>query len=335
RGNVINYNLKYSTKADRVNTLLRNLKNPSDKTAISKVLKEAEKIYGKDFVQEFTKQEFSLPIVTQAPKQIRNIQPVEMKNIAFVESGGVWTENKKFIKPDTTTKKQEKNKIGQDTTETNWQSKKRFQDSLTGLANVTTLTSGAKISQQNKQQLGQNTLMGQDTLSSQKNKKIIKPITTSQLRQKTDSLFNEWIKQQSNKPELKKPKKILKSSSILKQLSRTIEKEPELFKVFGRRFGEDFLIGKTTDLVKAQQKLKSFLKGTLGRSGTITKQGEAISFQKLKLFGAEFRPAKKNKKRIVQKAKFSLGSFGETSEIQYFKKKSKGKRAIKKLSLFG
>ena len=96
------------------------------------------------------------------------------------------------------------------------------------------------------------------------------------------------------------------------------------FSVFGKRFGKDIKLFETTSKEKGTEKLLSFLKGTLGRSGYISKNGEKLSFEELGLSN-EFRPSKKDKKRVVQKSEFSLGSFGERKEIQYFKKKSSKK----------
>lgn len=132
----------------------------------------------------------------------------------------------------------------------------------------------------------------------------------------------------TTRPEIKIPKVIipvLPKTSLAKRLERKANAEPELFKVFGKRFGKDIELLSTTNKDIAESKLKSFLKGTLGRSGKIIKNNEPLSFKELKSFGGEFREAKKDPFRIVQKAKFSLGTKGETSEIQMFKSRKKKK----------
>lgn len=108
----------------------------------------------------------------------------------------------------------------------------------------------------------------------------------------------------------------------------------ESFEVFGKRFGEDISIFKGTSKEKAQEKLFQFLKGSLGRSGKILKDGKSLSFKELPLFqNREFRPSKKSKERVVQKAKYSLGTFGERSEIQRARKSKRKKKKSK--NIFG
>ena len=106
-------------------------------------------------------------------------------------------------------------------------------------------------------------------------------------------------------------------SAITKKLT-----SEDIFTVLGKRFGKDTELFKTSNKAEAEGKLFSFLKGTLGRSGKIEKGGKALSFGELDMFkSGEFRPAKRDTTRIVQKAKYSLGTRAETKEIQYFKKK--------------
>ena len=106
--------------------------------------------------------------------------------------------------------------------------------------------------------------------------------------------------------------------------------EENIFRVFGRRFGQDIQIGEG----EAKEKLKSFLKKTLGRSGQIKKGGEALEFKNLG-FGNEFRSAKKDITRIVQKAKFSLGTGSEVLEIQRARKGSNNPKRRKSINWFG
>lgn len=109
-----------------------------------------------------------------------------------------------------------------------------------------------------------------------------------------------------------------------KALSKVSKISEDTFEVFGKRFGKDIKLFETTDLGKAEEKTLQFLKGTLGRSAKITKGGKALEFSKLRLSkNIEFRPAKRESTRIVQKAKYSLGTGAEVKEIQYFKRKRK------------
>jgi hypothetical protein len=105
----------------------------------------------------------------------------------------------------------------------------------------------------------------------------------------------------------------------------------EFFKVRGRRYGKDIEIGEFETQKEAEKELKKFLTETLGRSGQIFKGSKALEFGKLKSFGLQYRTAKKDPKRIVQKARFSLETFGERKEIQRAKGK---KKKSKKLNWF-
>jgi len=99
-------------------------------------------------------------------------------------------------------------------------------------------------------------------------------------------------------------------------------KDSPPFKIFGKRFGKDIEIGKAPSQAKAEEKLTQFLKGTLGRSGFITKEGVRV---KSRLRGFEFRPSKVDPFRVVQKRKFSLGTGSEVGELQFFKRRGKRK----------
>lgn len=112
------------------------------------------------------------------------------------------------------------------------------------------------------------------------------------------------------------------------------EKRDESFKIFGKRFGEDILLGTSKTKKEAEKKLEKFLIGTLGRSGKIVKNDKVLPFEELS-FGEMFRAAKKDKGRVVQKAKYSLGTKAETQEIQFFKKKpSRSKKNKNKFDWF-
>lgn len=98
------------------------------------------------------------------------------------------------------------------------------------------------------------------------------------------------------------------------------------FKVFARKAGKDIEIGKSETLSGASKILRTNLKTTLRASGFITSGGEKV---RVNLGGAEFRAAKRDPLRIVQKRGFRLGTRSEVSEI----KRSKRKRGKK--NLFG
>lgn len=152
--------------------------------------------------------------------------------------------------------------------------------------------------------------------------------TQQQLRsqQKTKDVlkYREQLPKELSKTRSKKKK----FESGFKSQTKKQSSENELFSVLGRRFGKDVSLGTFTTKPQAERELFKFLKSTLGRSGKIKKGEEELSFGELDLFkGGEFRPAKRDSKRIVQKAKFSLSSPFEKREIQYFKRKSGKKKA--------
>lgn len=106
-----------------------------------------------------------------------------------------------------------------------------------------------------------------------------------------------------------------------------VQPKEESFEIFGRRFGKDILLKSVKTKKEAGEIFTKFAKGGLGRSGFIESEGKRLSLDEFNL-GYEFAPAKRDAGRIVQKAKFSLGTGAEVSEIQYFKRKgSKTKRS--------
>jgi hypothetical protein len=60
----------------------------------------------------------------------------------------------------------------------------------------------------------------------------------------------------------------------------------------------------------------------LGRSGFVESKGRRLGFEELG-FGSEFRPSKRDFSRVVQKAKFSLSTGAEKSEILRARKSKK------------
>jgi len=95
----------------------------------------------------------------------------------------------------------------------------------------------------------------------------------------------------------------------------------ELFEAYGKRRGKDILLGKFRTKIEAALKLKGFLKGTLGASGYIKTAGKKLKFSDIGLDTFEFRPAKKDILRVVQKRGYRLGTRAEVSEIKLSKRR--------------
>lgn len=115
----------------------------------------------------------------------------------------------------------------------------------------------------------------------------------------------------------------LLKSSAGKSKNQKEKQSQDLVEVFGRRFGKDFSLGKFKK-EKAEQVLDKFLKSSLARSGFLSVGGEKVKSDLFNL--GTYRPSKADPFRVVQKAKYSLSSGGEKSEIQFFKKKSSSKK---------
>lgn len=160
--------------------------------------------------------------------------------------------------------------------------------------------------------------------------------TSTKQVSKVESIFKQTPRQTTKprqtplRPEPKKPtpiKPILTKPSLVQRLTKKVQEEGNIFSVVGRRFGEDIEIFKTRDKKQAEKKAVSFLKTTLGRSAKVFKDGEEIAFKDLSLSkNLEFRPAKKDSSRIVQRRKYGLGTGQERSEIQSFRRKAKKKQ---------
>ncbi|PJE81143.1 hypothetical protein COU58_04220 [Candidatus Pacearchaeota archaeon CG10_big_fil_rev_8_21_14_0_10_32_42] len=133
-----------------------------------------------------------------------------------------------------------------------------------------------------------------------------------------------------------KPKEKINHKIKTSEWLQSMAKKPkeEIFSIFGKRFGKDLFLGTAETKDEAEKKLGKFLIKTLGRSGKIKKDGEELSFKELN-FGKMFRPSKKDTFRVVQKARFSLGSQSEIGEIQMFKKSKSKRKKNSKFNWFG
>ena len=173
-----------------------------------------------------------------------------------------------------------------------------------------------ELLQQPKQE--QSLLQKQNQLQLQ----LQKQIQLQKLKTKLTSRFKQPTKQPTKFKTPPPPPIIFDLGKALSKVKKI--SESETFEVFGKRFGKDIKLLETTSPERAEEKALEFLKGTLGRSAKITKGGKALEFKALKLSrNIEFRPAKRESTRIVQKAKYSLGTGAEVKEIQYFKRKRK------------
>lgn len=106
-------------------------------------------------------------------------------------------------------------------------------------------------------------------------------------------------------------------------------KDRSLFKVFGRRRKKWFELG-SGELEQVKVKGVSFAVGGLGRSFKVTDEfGKTVDVGNI---DSRFRPAKKEQGVVVQKAKYSLSSFGEKSEIKQARRSANQK--IFKLARF-
>jgi len=212
---------------------------------------------------------------------------------------------------------------------------------ISSFATKTTQEQKTKTSLIDLQALSQSSLLKSNQLQNILSKTIQQPKTNqlerSTTKQKqpsrTTNIFQKPITTQ--KPQ-EKPKKYIGfgiGSEQLKRIAKRTTEEPELFEVFGKRFGRDISLLKTPSKLKAEKGLLGFLRGTLGRSGYVLKGGQKVGFKEFSLLSKNptLRPSKKDSTRIVQKAKYSLGTGAEVREIQYFKKKSSKKSRNKNL----
>lgn len=164
-------------------------------------------------------------------------------------------------------------------------------------------------------------ILAQPQISTQIQSSKQKQILRARNRQRSREAFiPESAPASQIKPQQPTGPKIDTTGGLLPRLKKRLEENQEVFEVFGKRQGEDLFLGKSKTKKGAEQILGSFLKGTLGRSGFLKKGREKIFSDLLR--SPEFRKAKNDPFRVVQKRKFSLGSSSEREEIQFFKRKS-------------
>lgn len=96
-----------------------------------------------------------------------------------------------------------------------------------------------------------------------------------------------------------------------------------LFKVKVRKRGEDVTIGEFETLPKARRKLKSELIETISASGIIERAGKPLKFEEVGIYGTQFRRAKSDPFRVVQKKEARIKTGGEITQILKTRK-SKG-----------
>lgn len=322
--------LTYAEKSNRVKILIDNLKK-KDSASIKKVLETANEAYGSNFVKDFIQQEgysqlsSTVPVTTTKASvgvKVTGVPATEMRGVSILETG-----SQLFFNPQ---------RVGQ----TNW-----VNTINTPQLNQKPKTDQAQDSQTDQQQrpivyfkTGQRQTpkvdqkVNQDSMVDQITNQIPNIAQIPKQVPKQDFIGQEYFNRPPQKSQpIKQPNKVIPSTKPLSLPKRLLKKaESEGFEVFGKRFGRDLSLGVFPTKRKAKQKLESFLVGTLGRSGFVEKGGKKV---KLDLLGGMFRPAKKDPFRVVQKAKFSLGTSSEKSEIQYFKKKSSKRKKTK--NVFG
>jgi hypothetical protein len=145
---------------------------------------------------------------------------------------------------------------------------------------------------------------------------------TQEQKQKQEQIFRQMNIPKT--PEPNKPITKIPTSNGIKSKYKSITEIKDEFKLYERRYGKDILKGEFQSKEQASKELEKALKSDLGRSGFIEEGGKRIPFEDLKL-SSEFTPSKKESGRVVQKAKFSLGTGSETREIQSAKK-TRGKK---------
>lgn len=96
-----------------------------------------------------------------------------------------------------------------------------------------------------------------------------------------------------------------------------------LFKVKVRKKGEDVTIGEFETLPKARKRLRTELIETISASGIIERAGKPLKFEEVGIYGTQFRRAKSDPFRVVQRKEARIKTGGEITQILKTRK-SKG-----------
>lgn len=179
----------------------------------------------------------------------------------------------------------------------------------------------------------QNVLTTQATKTSQIERQALK---TQQLLQQRQLLRQQQIQKQIMRPKLKVSgysyPLFLFHIHQTPALSKVKDKDKDLFQIFTKKKGQDILIGKAKTLKEAQEILKMDLDETLSASGYISFAGKRIAT--LSLFGKQFRPAKADFTRVVERRSFRLSKKSEVLGIQKAKKSKQRTKKSKRFNWF-
>jgi len=324
---VIIKDLTYSQKASKIKGLLSRATTQEQRKEILEIAQES---YGKEFVKEFASQEFGYISTTQ-PTTTTTIFGYEAQPLPVM---------KDIAKVETTLTTIQPSLFG----ETRWSANGNIldtrqipiqdtaQDSILKTITKTASILGTKSILDTKQDFKQDT--AQDSIL----KTLVTTIRVPKIKTKPKikqtpaldlmSKFGENILRQgkpTTKIHIPKKETVVASTSTSK-----ITKRNGRYKVYVKQYGEWILIDETDSLKKATARLKGTLTGTLRASGFIEKGGKKVKLD----LGGMFRAAKKDKKVIVQKRGFRLGTFGEVKEIKRAKKKAPKKKQINWLTGF-
>ena len=135
------------------------------------------------------------------------------------------------------------------------------------------------------------------------------------------------VQRPKTKPIPKVPDIIIPTLGLGKAIEKVKGMKQGEFEVFVKEFGKDVSIGLFPTKERAKEELIGKLKSTLRAGGYVTQEGKKLKFGELGILGGEFRPGKKDIFRVIQRKERRLGMKGETTELQFFRKKpSKSKR---------
>ena len=342
-GKTYKYDLSYSTKAERINVLLKNLKNRNDPTAVKKILEIAKESYGKEFVKDFAAQELGLiTLVKATPKVSAKIDKVES-----LFSGSTGVELKGMYKIESATQQAQiyseskYSGTGQYERTDSFQIPRTAQDSLSSQKMFQGLGSLSISRQQTNQITKQQQNQFQYPLTKNITRTDLKP------RQDTFSKTRQDIKQISRtrtvdtlvikprvevRPGTPQPQKP-KQPDPLKIRLPYFTGKPKKRKIIGKQFrpGEEFLaitkrkgkeviVGRAKTARQAAQIARLSALGTLGVTAKVkTKAGKQIALRPDKLF----RRSKTDPLAIVQRKTVGSGrlaSKGEKLEIKLAKR---------------